>query len=139
MTGQQLDNNWTTTGQRTDLMAAKNGLLTVFVRALYNKKTEMQLLRLHRDITRGTTKTISMKTREVVEYLNSRFLPVYQESYDNAGFLVGDLEREVTGVLVALDVTESVVDEAIETGANLIVSHHPLIFGIPTSTIWTGA
>ena len=110
-------------------MAAKNGLLTVFVRALYNKKTEMQLLRLHRDITRGTTKTISMKTREVVEYLNSRFLPVYQESYDNAGFLVGDLEREVTGVLVALDVTESVVDEAIETGANLIVSHHPLIFG----------
>lgn len=70
-----------------------------------------------------------MKIREVVEYLNSRLLPVYQESYDNAGFLIGDLERESTGVLVTLDVTESVVDEAIEKNLNLIVSHHPLIFG----------
>ena len=70
-----------------------------------------------------------MKTREIVEYLNSRFLPVYQESYDNAGFLVGDMECEVNGVLVTLDVTDSVVDEAIAHNLNLIVSHHPLIFG----------
>lgn len=70
-----------------------------------------------------------MKTREVVEYLNSKFLPVYQETYDNAGFLVGDMERETTGVLVTLDITESVVDEAIANNLNLIVSHHPLIFG----------
>ena len=70
-----------------------------------------------------------MKTREIVEYLNSRFLPVYQESYDNAGFLVGDPDREVSGVLTTTDVTQEVIDEAIALGANLIVSHHPLIFG----------
>ena len=70
-----------------------------------------------------------MKTREIVEYLNSCFLPVYQETYDNAGFLVGDPDREASGVLATTDVTDEVIDEAISLGANLIVSHHPLIFG----------
>ena len=70
-----------------------------------------------------------MKVREVIDYLNSIFLPVYQETYDNAGFLVGDPAREVSGVLDTTDVTDEVIDEAIALGANLIVSHHPLIFG----------
>ncbi len=70
-----------------------------------------------------------MKVREVTDYLNSIFLPVYQETYDNAGFLVGDPAREVSGVLATTDVTDEVIDEAIALGANLIVSHHPLIFG----------
>ena len=70
-----------------------------------------------------------MKIRELTDYLNSRFLPVYQESYDNAGFLLGDNNRELSGVLTTIDVTPAVVEEAIENGANLIVSHHPLIFG----------
>lgn len=52
-----------------------------------------------------------------------------QESWDNSGFLVGDGEREVKRVLVALDVTEPVLNEAAEKGANLIISHHPIIFG----------
>ncbi|HLP04677.1 MAG TPA: Nif3-like dinuclear metal center hexameric protein [Paludibacter sp.] len=51
-----------------------------------------------------------------------------QESYDNAGLLVGDPQMEVTSVLVCIDVTEEVMDEAICKGCNLIVSHHPLIF-----------
>ncbi len=70
-----------------------------------------------------------MKIRELTDYLNSRFLPVYQESYDNAGFLLGDDNRELSGVLTTIDVTPAVVEEAIEKDANLIVSHHPLIFG----------
>ena len=70
-----------------------------------------------------------MKVREVIDYLNSIFLPVYQETYDNAGFLVGDPAREVSGVLATTDVTDEVIDEAIALDANLIVSHHPLIFG----------
>lgn len=70
-----------------------------------------------------------MKVREITDYLNSIFLPVYQETYDNAGFLVGDPAREVSGVLATTDVTDAVIDEAIALGANLIVSHHPLIFG----------
>ena len=77
--------------------------------------------------TKPLTKT--MKIREVVEYLNSRTLPYYQESYDNAGLLVGDETLDITGVLITLDVTPAVVQEAIDEGLNLIVSHHPLIFG----------
>ncbi len=50
------------------------------------------------------------------------------ESFDNPGFLVGRGEREVKKVLVALDITSDVVREAEEIGAELIVSHHPVIF-----------
>lgn len=51
-----------------------------------------------------------------------------QESYDNSGLLAGEPNTLVTGVLVSLDVTEAVLDEAIKKGCNLVVSHHPLIF-----------
>ena len=70
-----------------------------------------------------------MKIRDIVNYLNSRFLPFYQESYDNSGFLIGNPDTETTGILITLDVTPDVVSEAIGGGFNLIVSHHPLIFG----------
>ena len=51
-----------------------------------------------------------------------------QESYDNCGLQVGNSNAEATGVLLCVDVTEAVVDEAIALGVNMIVSHHPLIF-----------
>ena len=51
-----------------------------------------------------------------------------QDGFDNAGLQVGLTDAEVTGVLLCLDVTEAVVDEAVALGYNLIVSHHPLIF-----------
>lgn len=52
----------------------------------------------------------------------------YQESYDNAGLIVGDPSTPVTGVLVTLDATEAVIDEAIARGCNLVVAHHPIVF-----------
>ncbi len=52
-----------------------------------------------------------------------------QESWDNSGFLVGDGGKEVKKVMVALDVTEPVLKEAEKLGAQLIISHHPIIFG----------
>ncbi len=55
--------------------------------------------------------------------------PALQESYDNAGLLVGSAQMEVKGVLLCIDVVEEVVDEAIRKNCNLIISHHPLIFG----------
>ncbi len=59
-----------------------------------------------------------------------KFAPrVYQESYDNCGLLVGDGDTPVSGVLLSLDCTEDVVEEAIRLNCNLIVSHHPIIFG----------
>lgn len=70
-----------------------------------------------------------MKVKEIVSALE-RFAPLpLQDGWDNAGLQVGLTEAEVTGALLCLDVTEAVVDEAIALGYNLIVSHHPLIFG----------
>jgi len=51
-----------------------------------------------------------------------------QENYDNAGLQIGDRNCEVTGVLLTLDVTEAVIDEAISKKCNLIIAHHPLLF-----------
>jgi len=52
----------------------------------------------------------------------------YQEDYDNAGLLVGSPDIELTGILFTLDITEDIVDEAIQKQCNLIVAHHPIIF-----------
>ena len=51
-----------------------------------------------------------------------------QETYDNAGLLVGAPETKLTGVLFCLDSTEAVVEEAVRKGCNLIVAHHPIVF-----------
>ncbi len=69
-----------------------------------------------------------MKTGEIIDYLDRQFKPEYQEDYDNAGFLIGDAESNYTGALITLDVTPDTIDEAIDKGLSLIVSHHPLIF-----------
>ncbi len=69
-----------------------------------------------------------MKIKEVVFALE-RFAPLpLQEDYDNAGLQVGLTEVEASGALLCLDVTEEVIDEAVNLGCNLIVSHHPLLF-----------
>lgn len=56
-----------------------------------------------------------------------------QMDFDNAGFLVGRGEQQVTRLLVSLDITEEVVWEAVERGVELIVSHHPIIFILPAA------
>jgi dinuclear metal center YbgI/SA1388 family protein len=69
-----------------------------------------------------------VKIKEVLSALE-RFAPLpLQEGWDNAGLQIGLTEAEVSGALLCLDVNESIVDEAIEKGCNLIVSHHPLLF-----------
>lgn len=66
--------------------------------------------------------------RDVCEILED-FAPLsLQESYDNAGLIVGDRNKRVSKILVSVDVTEEVVAEAIETRCNMIVAHHPLVF-----------
>ena len=66
--------------------------------------------------------------KQVYEFLDMKAPFRLQMSFDNAGFLVGEGEREVTKILVALDITEAVIQEAADWGAELIVSHHPVIF-----------
>lgn len=69
-----------------------------------------------------------MKIAEIIEKIE-QFAPLnLQENYDNAGLQVGDTEQVATGALITLDITESVVDEAIYRHCNLVISHHPLLF-----------
>ena len=69
-----------------------------------------------------------MKIKDILNCIERKAPLSLQESYDNAGLQVGDAEREVTGVLLCLDATPAVLQEAIDLGVNLIISHHPLIF-----------
>jgi dinuclear metal center YbgI/SA1388 family protein len=69
-----------------------------------------------------------MQIREICQQMEAWAPLAWQESYDNAGLLVGDASTEVKGVLISLDCTEAVVEEAIKKGCNLIISHHPIVF-----------
>jgi len=70
-----------------------------------------------------------MKIKDITQYLETIAPLAYQESYDNAGLIVGNPEAECEKALLCLDSIESVVDEAIELGCNLIIAHHPIVFG----------
>ena len=78
-----------------------------------------------------------MKVRDIFEDLNA-WAPVETAmEHDNPGFLIGDAEAEVTGVVTALDCTPAVIAEAATRGANLIVTHHPVIYH-PLSRVVAG-
>ncbi len=69
-----------------------------------------------------------MKIKEITEIIE-RLAPLdLQESYDNAGLLVGRLDDEVHKALLAVDVTEEVLDEAEREGCDLVITHHPILF-----------
>lgn len=69
-----------------------------------------------------------MKLIEITSCLEQIAPLSYQEDYDNAGLIVGNLDQDITKALISLDCTEAVVEEAISTGANLIIAHHPIVF-----------
>lgn len=69
-----------------------------------------------------------LTVQQVYDFINERAPFETQVTYDNSGLLVGDPAAEVQGILVALDVTGAVIDEALREGANLIVTHHPMMF-----------
>ena len=69
-----------------------------------------------------------MKVKDIIAVIEE-FAPLsIQEGWDNSGLCVGSPEDEVTSALFALDCTEQLVDEAISCGADMIITHHPLIF-----------
>ena len=69
-----------------------------------------------------------MTVKDITNYLEELAPLQYAEDFDNVGLLVGNYNSQVTGVLVALDTLETIVDEAISKKCNLIVSFHPIIF-----------
>lgn len=68
------------------------------------------------------------KVKEITTIIEESAPLFLQEDYDNSGLVCGDPESEVTSILLTIDVTEKVIDEAIAGGHNLILSHHPLVF-----------
>lgn len=69
-----------------------------------------------------------MKIAEIIKEIEN-YAPLHlQESYDNSGYMCGDPNDNICGILLAIDITEQVINEAIEKNCNLIISHHPLIF-----------
>ncbi|MDH6303933.1 dinuclear metal center YbgI/SA1388 family protein [Parabacteroides sp. PF5-5] len=69
-----------------------------------------------------------MKIKDVIKEIEAYAPLPLQEGFDNAGVQVGDVNQLATGAVLCLDVTEEVVDEALDKGYNLIISHHPLAF-----------
>lgn len=64
----------------------------------------------------------------IIEALDQAFHFSTQDTWDNSGLIVGDPESEATGAICSVDITESVVDEAISLGYNVIIAHHPILF-----------
>ncbi|MFT7163324.1 MAG: dinuclear metal center YbgI/SA1388 family protein [Bacteroidia bacterium] len=69
-----------------------------------------------------------MKIKEVIQELERWAPPAYQENYDNARLITGGQKEELKGILISLDCTEEVVEEAIKKKCNLVVAHHPIVF-----------
>lgn len=76
-----------------------------------------------------------IKVKNIIKEME-KFAPQFlKEDFDNVGLMVGDKESEVKRVLLALDCTKNVIEEAKEVGADLIITHHPLIFRKPSRIV----
>ncbi|MGL5086373.1 MAG: Nif3-like dinuclear metal center hexameric protein [Clostridium sp.] len=74
-----------------------------------------------------------IKLEKIIKYME-KIAPInLKEDFDNVGLMVGDKSENIKKVLLALDCTLEVIDEAIEAGADLIITHHPLLFSKPKS------
>lgn len=70
-----------------------------------------------------------MKIAEIISVLETLAPPSLQENYDNAGLITGQTSWNCTGILCTLDATEEVIREAVSRNCNLVVAHHPIVFG----------
>ncbi|MBN2746312.1 MAG: Nif3-like dinuclear metal center hexameric protein [Bacteroidales bacterium] len=69
-----------------------------------------------------------IKIKDIISFLESKFPPALQENYDNSGLLVGSADEVFQKAIISIDFTEDVLQEALNQKANLIITHHPLIF-----------
>lgn len=68
------------------------------------------------------------RLHDIVTMLDGMAAFASAESWDNVGLLIGNPDSGITGIMVCLDATEDVLDEAVATGCNLLITHHPVIF-----------
>lgn len=78
-----------------------------------------------------------MRCKDILKKLEERWNPAFAENWDNVGLLVGREEKEIRKIFVALDVTEETLAQAEECGADLMITHHPLLFS-PVKKITSG-
>ena len=71
---------------------------------------------------------LKMKIQKVIDAIELWTPTNQSEEFDNVGLIIGNSDNDITGVIVSLDTTEKIIDEAIEKNCNLIVSFHPIIF-----------
>lgn len=69
-----------------------------------------------------------MKAQEIIEFFDQLYPPEFAESWDNVGLLCGDSQKEIKKIFVTLDITLQTVKEAVAWGADMIISHHPILF-----------
>ena len=75
-----------------------------------------------------------MQSRDLIKKLEKLAPPEYAESWDNPGLLVGNADREVHKVYIALDADGGAVEKAVQCGCDMILTHHPLLFEEPNAT-----
>lgn len=69
-----------------------------------------------------------MLCRDVIKIIEQSYPPRYAMEWDNVGLLAGRDDREVKRIYIALDATDEVIGAAVEAGADMLITHHPLIF-----------
>lgn len=69
-----------------------------------------------------------MVVKEITDLIEQVAPLSFQENYDNAGLIVGEHSNKVQGILLCLDITEAVLEEALQHNCNLIIAHHPIVF-----------
>lgn len=69
-----------------------------------------------------------MRLKKILEWLEELSPVTYAEEWDNVGLLVGDDEQEIKRIVIALDTSDSVIKQAVELQADLVLTHHPMIF-----------
>lgn len=69
-----------------------------------------------------------MKLRELIKLIETKYPLYLKEKWDNIGLMIGDVDKDISKVLVTLDASNNAINEAIENGCDLIISHHPFIF-----------
>ena len=69
-----------------------------------------------------------MRLKKILEWLEELSPVTYAEVWDNVGLLVGDDEQEIKRIVIALDASDFVIKQAVELQADLVLTHHPMIF-----------
>lgn len=80
---------------------------------------------------------MSLKCNDIINIIKNFAPESLQEKWDNTGLNVGDRNREVKKILFALDAVDNVIDEAIEKGVDMIVTHHPMLLFVDLKNITT--